>query len=48
MALLRLALFKLTMWDHNATYGAALQNLSYADARNHGMFSFLDYIVRLN
>ncbi|KAI9669274.1 MAG: peroxisome assembly protein (Peroxin-2) [Trizodia sp. TS-e1964] len=30
---LRAILFKLTMWDHNATYGAALQNLRYTDAR---------------
>ncbi|CAK7267903.1 peroxisome assembly protein (Peroxin-2) [Sporothrix epigloea] len=33
MLLLRAALFKLSVWDHNATYGAALQNLRYADAR---------------
>ncbi|RPB22908.1 hypothetical protein L211DRAFT_857955 [Terfezia boudieri ATCC MYA-4762] len=33
MAILRLALFKLTIWDNNATYGAALQNLKYVDAR---------------
>lgn len=26
-------LFKLTIWDHDATYGAALQNLRYTDAR---------------
>ena len=25
-------LFKLSMWDHNASYGAALQNLRYVDA----------------
>ncbi|KAI9870922.1 MAG: peroxisome assembly protein (Peroxin-2) [Pleopsidium flavum] len=31
---LRAVLFKLTIWDHNATYGAALQNLRYTDARN--------------
>ncbi|OTA64122.1 hypothetical protein K449DRAFT_413885 [Hypoxylon sp. EC38] len=30
---LRMILFKLTVWDHNATYGAALQNLKYTDAR---------------
>jgi peroxin-2 len=30
---LRTVLFKLTMWDHDATYGAALQNLQYTDAR---------------
>lgn len=33
MLLLRAALFKLSVWDHDATYGAALQNLKYADAR---------------
>lgn len=33
MAILRAALFKLTIWDNNATYGAALQNLKYVDAR---------------
>ncbi|KAI9762176.1 MAG: peroxisome assembly protein (Peroxin-2) [Candelina submexicana] len=31
---LRAVLFKLTIWDHNASYGAALQNLRYIDARN--------------
>ena len=33
---LRAILFKLTIWDHDATYGAALQNLKYTDARTHG------------
>ena len=33
LLLLRGVLFKLTVWDHNATYGAALQNLRYTDAR---------------
>ncbi|KHN98913.1 peroxisomal biogenesis factor 2 [Metarhizium album ARSEF 1941] len=33
---LRAILFKLTVWDHDATYGAALQNLRYTDARKHG------------
>lgn len=33
---LRAALFKLTVWDHDATYGAALQNLRYTDARREG------------
>jgi peroxin-2 len=33
---LRAALFKLTVWDNDATYGAALQNLKYTDARNDG------------
>ncbi|KAI0126509.1 peroxisomal biogenesis factor 2 [Xylariales sp. AK1849] len=30
---LRAVLFKLTVWDHDATYGAALQNLKFSDAR---------------
>ncbi len=33
---LRAVLFKLTVWDHDATYGAALQNLRYTDARRPG------------
>ncbi|KAI0910391.1 Pex12 amino terminal region-domain-containing protein [Ustulina deusta] len=33
---LRAILFKLTVWDHDATYGAALQNLKYTDARREG------------
>lgn len=33
---LRAVLFKLTVWDHDATYGAALQNLRYTDARHAG------------
>lgn len=33
---LRAVLFKLTIWDHDATYGAALQNLKYTDARGKG------------
>lgn len=36
MLALRAALFKLTVWDHDATYGAALQNLKYTDARTKG------------
>ncbi|KAF2458406.1 hypothetical protein BDY21DRAFT_342428 [Lineolata rhizophorae] len=32
-AALRAALFKLTVWDHDASYGAALQGLRYVDAR---------------
>ena len=31
---LRAVLFKLTIWDNDATYGAALQNLKYTDARH--------------
>ncbi|KAK3341301.1 Pex12 amino terminal region-domain-containing protein [Lasiosphaeria hispida] len=33
---LRAVLFKLTVWDHDATYGAALQNLKFTDARQGG------------
>jgi len=33
---LRAILFKLTIWDHDASYGAALQNLKYTDARKAG------------
>ncbi|RKU43522.1 peroxisome assembly protein (Peroxin-2) [Coniochaeta pulveracea] len=33
---LRAILFKLTIWDNDATYGAALQNLKYTDARKDG------------
>lgn len=29
-------MFKLSIWDHNASYGAALQNLRYTDARYQG------------
>jgi peroxin-2 len=31
---LRAVLFKLSVWDHDASYGAALQNLRYSDARH--------------
>lgn len=33
---LRAVLFKLSVWDHDATYGAALQNLKFTDARRSG------------
>ncbi|CAD6577433.1 MAG: peroxisome assembly protein (Peroxin-2) [Alectoria sarmentosa] len=33
---LRAVLFKLSIWDHNASYGAALQNLRYTDSRHRG------------
>ncbi|KAI9744570.1 MAG: peroxisome assembly protein (Peroxin-2) [Claussenomyces sp. TS43310] len=33
MLALRAVLFKITVWDHDATYGAALQNLKFTDAR---------------
>lgn len=33
LLVLRAALFKLSIWDNNASYGATLQNLRYADAR---------------
>ncbi|KAL8843766.1 MAG: hypothetical protein Q9205_003116 [Flavoplaca limonia] len=36
LLLLRAALFKLSIWDHNTSYGAALQNLRYTDARQSG------------
>ena len=36
LLILRAALFKLSIWDHNASYGAAMQNLQYTDARQPG------------
>ncbi|POS83891.1 hypothetical protein EPUL_005167 [Erysiphe pulchra] len=33
---LRAILFKLSVWDNNATYGAALQNLQFTDGRYRG------------
>ncbi|KAE8152149.1 Pex12 amino terminal region-domain-containing protein [Aspergillus avenaceus] len=33
---LRAILFKLSIWDHDASYGAALQNLKYVDTRSKG------------
>jgi peroxin-2 len=36
MLALRAVLFKLSVWDHDATYGAALQNLRFTDARKSG------------
>ena len=33
---LRAVLFKLSIWDHNASYGAVLQDLRYTDARHRG------------
>ncbi|KAL8830764.1 MAG: hypothetical protein Q9170_005591 [Blastenia crenularia] len=33
---LRAILFKLSIWDHDSSYGAALQNLRYTDARHNG------------
>lgn len=36
MLALRAVLFKLSIWDHSASYGAALQNLRYVDARHTG------------
>ncbi|BFZ64726.1 peroxisome assembly protein (Peroxin-2) [Saitoella coloradoensis] len=38
-ALLRVALFKLSIWDRDASYGAMLQNLKYRDERNSGLVS---------
>ena len=34
---LRAVLFKLSVWDHDASYGAALQGLRYIDARHGGV-----------
>ncbi|KFY64563.1 hypothetical protein V497_01658 [Pseudogymnoascus sp. VKM F-4516 (FW-969)] len=34
---LRGVLFKVSVWDHDATYGAALQNLRFTDARHKGL-----------
>ncbi|EXJ89857.1 hypothetical protein A1O3_02924 [Capronia epimyces CBS 606.96] len=34
---LRAALFKLSIWDNDASYGATLQNLRYTDARKPGI-----------
>ena len=34
---LRAALFKLSIWDNDASYGASLQNLRYADARDKSL-----------
>lgn len=34
---LRAILFKLSIWDHGASYGAVLQNLRYTDARSKGI-----------
>ena len=34
--LLRALLFKLSIWDRNASYGASLQNLRFIDARHEG------------
>ncbi len=33
---LRAILFKLSIWDHDASYGAALQSLQYVDSRSKG------------
>ena len=33
---LRAVLFKLSIWDNDASYGASLQNLKYTDARKNG------------
>ncbi|KAL4911264.1 hypothetical protein BDW74DRAFT_142658 [Aspergillus multicolor] len=34
--ILRAILFKLSIWDHDASYGAALQSLKYIDSRSKG------------
>ena len=36
LLLLRAILFKLSVWDNDASYGASLQNLRFADARKSG------------
>lgn len=33
---LRAVLFKLSIWDHDASYGTSLQHLRYVDARHMG------------
>lgn len=33
---LRAIFFKLCVWDHNASYGASLQDLRYSDGRRSG------------
>lgn len=55
---LRAVLFKLSIWDNDASYGASLQNLRYADARSNlatqtrpsrvqkGMYGFLTVFGR--
>lgn len=35
MALLRLAVLKLSLWESGATYGSALQNLRYRNEGRH-------------
>lgn len=42
--LLRAIIFKLSIWDHNASYGAALQNLRYRDARQSSLAQALPSI----
>ena len=37
MLALRAIVFKLSVWDHDATYGAALQNLKFTDATKNGL-----------
>lgn len=37
LLVLRAILFKLTLWDHDASYGAALQGLRYTDARDKSL-----------
>ena len=34
---LRTILFKVSIWDHSASYGATLQNLHYVDGRHKGL-----------
>ncbi|KAF2669262.1 hypothetical protein BT63DRAFT_413711 [Microthyrium microscopicum] len=37
LLLLRAILFKLSIWDHDASYGASLQGLRYTDARDKSL-----------
>jgi len=37
LLVLRAILFKLSMWDHDASYGASLQGLRYMDAREQAL-----------
>jgi len=37
LLVLRAVLFKLSIWDHDASYGASLQGLRYMDAREQAL-----------
>lgn len=38
LLVLKLIIFKLTVWDHSATYGAKLQNLIFVDGKTRSSF----------